>query len=373
MTSGLEYTLNCQICFEEYEETGDHVPRLLPCTHTLCETCIGQLIRRDRLACPECRQTHSATRGRKSFPQNKYILENKRRRISKDQQRLVNLCEKHNRPTSLYCREADCQKLICPLCLKDDHRNHDFVEAQQTFEEKRNMLVEQFKAVQNKLLSKKERLVIAREDAKKNTTECTEKIQKERNENIKMMAEFYDKMITKVKNNYIDVNSKVYQETTKIDDSFGLLNDIKESSKAAKSVEDIMEMIATVNMLAQKETKPEETDIVKHFQYHGYKSLTLDDLQKMAGSLDIKDAPANVEPLQKLLFRSKIHPLKRVQDASQLKLEGKENSIICKLFSEVIFCVSHCSQKHKNLNCSCFILQSKEHSASTSVLYQTYV
>ena len=39
MADSLEYAFTCQVCFEEFEETGDHVPRLLPCTYTLCETC----------------------------------------------------------------------------------------------------------------------------------------------------------------------------------------------------------------------------------------------------------------------------------------------------------------------------------------------
>ena len=76
MASSLENAFTSQICFEDYEETRHHIPRLLPCTHTLCETCIGQMIRKDMLECPECRQKHPATRGCKSFPQNKYILMN---------------------------------------------------------------------------------------------------------------------------------------------------------------------------------------------------------------------------------------------------------------------------------------------------------
>ena len=354
MASSLEYTFTCQVCFEEFEETGNHVPRLLPCTHTLCETCMGKLIRGDKLKCPECRQTHPATRGRKSFSQNKYILVNIKRSTSTNGQTIsskqpqADLCERHNRPRELFCTEDLCQKLICHLCLKNEHRNHDFEEAQQIIEEKRNMLVEHVGVVRNTLVSTKKRLLIAREDAKKNTIECTETIEKIRDENIRMIAEFSDKMITKVKNNYVDVNRKVYQETTKIDDNLGLLTDIKENSKAVKSVEDITQMIATVNMLAPKE----ERGMFKHFHYHGYKSLTVDDLQKITGSLDSKDAQVDSE----LLHLSKIHPLKSVQDASQLRLEG--NCTLCiNHFLKVIGCALHCSQKHKSPpNCSCFQL-----------------
>ena len=142
MASSLEHVFTCQVCFEEFEETGDHVPRLLPCTHTLCETCVGQLIRGDTLQCPECRQKHRATRKEKSFSQNKYILVNIKRSTSTNGQTIsskqpqADLCERQNRPRDLFCTEELCQRRICPLCLKDEHRNHNFEDAEQVLEYK---------------------------------------------------------------------------------------------------------------------------------------------------------------------------------------------------------------------------------------------
>ena len=34
---------NCQICCEEYS-LQDRIPRFLPCTHTICEICIVQIL-----------------------------------------------------------------------------------------------------------------------------------------------------------------------------------------------------------------------------------------------------------------------------------------------------------------------------------------
>ena len=70
----LELLLQCQVCFEDFEDDGAHVPRMLPCTHTLCHTYIGRLIQEGMTECPECRQKHEAKKEEKSFPQNKYIL-----------------------------------------------------------------------------------------------------------------------------------------------------------------------------------------------------------------------------------------------------------------------------------------------------------
>ena len=70
----LEHILACQICLEDFEETGDKVPRILPCSHTVCQKCLAQLIRQKLVKCPECRLKHKAKNDVKSFPQNKYIL-----------------------------------------------------------------------------------------------------------------------------------------------------------------------------------------------------------------------------------------------------------------------------------------------------------
>ena len=64
----------CPVCFEEYELDGYQAPKILPCSHTLCEKCLETLIRNKKVECSECRLKHQAATGRTSFPQNKYII-----------------------------------------------------------------------------------------------------------------------------------------------------------------------------------------------------------------------------------------------------------------------------------------------------------
>ena len=122
--------VSCQICMEEFVVDGDHVPRLLPCTHTLCDTCVKQLIRNEKLDCPECRTTHEATGKEKSFPQNKYLLTQIRRlqNDTKKVQHEYGKCAEHKKELILYCKEPWCQKAICTSCLKTSHRKHDVTE-----------------------------------------------------------------------------------------------------------------------------------------------------------------------------------------------------------------------------------------------------
>ena len=318
----MEYAFTCQVCLEDYGETGDHVPRLLPCSHTLCETCIDQMIRGHILQCPECHQKHGASRGRKSFPQNKFILVNvKRISTSKEEHRApskqseVDLCERHGRRKSLYCVEDNCQKLICLLCLKDKHRNHKFEEAQQILEEKRNMLAENVELLRKNLLVNNEKLLKAKEDAEKNTADCRGQIAKARDEQMETLVkitELYNQMIAEVTDNFADVRKNINNKTSEIDGNLFLLADISQSSRKVTSVADILEMIATVNMLGRNIRMFAEDQKFKHFRYDGPQMVTLNDLQKMVGSLDSKEARVDVEPLGKTIRR-----------ASQLKLEGK--------------------------------------------------
>ena len=69
--------LNCVVCLEEYQDSGSHVPKLLPCTHTLCEKCLIELLGQQggaKLTCQEWRTYHVAPEKQRTFPQNKYLL-----------------------------------------------------------------------------------------------------------------------------------------------------------------------------------------------------------------------------------------------------------------------------------------------------------
>ncbi len=68
------------MCFEGYANTGDRVPKLLPCSHTLCLQCLLQLHRNshrhDKIQCPECRAVcHVGKNGVDGVPTNRYIVD----------------------------------------------------------------------------------------------------------------------------------------------------------------------------------------------------------------------------------------------------------------------------------------------------------
>ena len=122
----LELLLQCQICLEEFDEEGDHVPRLLPCTHTLCHTCVGKLIHGNRIECPKCRKKHKVTNNEESFPQNKYILIMLKRKSFEEQPTPNDFktCDDHGEDLNMFCKNAQCNNPVCRTCLRKQHKGH---------------------------------------------------------------------------------------------------------------------------------------------------------------------------------------------------------------------------------------------------------
>lgn len=65
---------DCDICCEQFDETGAHVPLVLPCGHTLCRQCVGRL---QTPLCPTCKfplHTSNAPLTGVVFPRNNWLI-----------------------------------------------------------------------------------------------------------------------------------------------------------------------------------------------------------------------------------------------------------------------------------------------------------
>ena len=132
MAKEVDECTSCPVCFEDYQKSGDCVPRLLPCSHTLCNKCVCQLTHRNRIICPQDRQTFEAHGKRRKFPQNNYIL----KQIRDAKERNYKTCEYHGREINLFCRNDACQQEVCSLCLTQSHIKHEVVDLLSTKEAK---------------------------------------------------------------------------------------------------------------------------------------------------------------------------------------------------------------------------------------------
>ena len=192
----LTETLTCPVCFEEFEENGDHVPRLLPCSHTLCHTCIGQWIRQNRLECPTCRMKHKARNEEINFPQNKYILIMMRRRPAAREE--FKKCPKQEGDEVLFCRETECQKTICILCLSEGHFGHKTVALKHETKDILAKLLTSIEITSVKLNAKIKKIEDISQDATKKTETSLLQIKKEKDEMIQRLNKERDEMVQRL-------------------------------------------------------------------------------------------------------------------------------------------------------------------------------
>ncbi len=126
----LDVLSNCSVCFEGFD-LNVHIPRILPCSHSLCHICITNLLTNSdgSLECPECRKQHNVgSEGVKTFPQNKYIVTHLQRQLVAAPNHFAEQaadiakvkCEGHGKEFSLFCISAACMKPLCTNSLVDD-------------------------------------------------------------------------------------------------------------------------------------------------------------------------------------------------------------------------------------------------------------
>ena len=216
----------CPVCLEEYSDTGDLVPRLLPCSHTLCQGCIRRLLAHGRrtLTCPEDRARHQAPEGERSFPQNRYVLE-----IMRQQERMkpkFDLCPDHERECGLYCNSSQCQRQICQLCLIKEHRDHDWADLEQTRQEFCEKLLKTIDGLSGELTEIKESLEIIQDAVFKNAQDSIQGIEKTRGE----LTKQFDVMVQKVHEECGDTHKSIEKELKVIDDTIVELQEIKGST-----------------------------------------------------------------------------------------------------------------------------------------------
>ncbi|KAK2847314.1 hypothetical protein Q5P01_010313 [Channa striata] len=135
----LEEDLTCSVCYSLFSD-----PRVLPCSHTFCKTCLDNLLQvstnysiwrplRLPLKCPNCRSVvELPPSGIDALPTNvslraiieKYQMESEPRPPT---------CQEHHRqPLNMYCIQD--RKLICGLCLTvGQHLGHPIDDLQAAF------------------------------------------------------------------------------------------------------------------------------------------------------------------------------------------------------------------------------------------------
>ena len=198
MNDNFDETTHCPVCFEAYEESGNHLPRILPCFNTLCESCIKKLLKNTNfLICPIERDPHAAPKGEVTFPQNKYIVSHLRKNKIEDVEkaRLVGvkfqICKTHGRDMSLFCKEKGCQTPICSLCLLQSHKSHTIEDIVEVQAQESDKLSAKIKILRGDLQSYKNKMEVLKKDMEDKHSECKARIDEAKEEMEKLYEALY--------------------------------------------------------------------------------------------------------------------------------------------------------------------------------------
>ena len=270
---------SCPVCAKDYTESGEHEAKLLPCTHTVCKHCVEnklfQYFERN-LDCPVCNKEHHFCDGVESVPENQYI----RVMIKKG-----DICRRHQKELILFCEERECQIPICGLCLKDDHKGHEF-DTLENLSKKLIVEMESLNDTSTEIKEKNESLRL--ENYRKNKT-CKEHIEVARKKTLQSVNKQFDKLVAEVNEAEIKVETK--------------LNDVAEKIKDKLQMEETMEKDVSSRLQAMKSMKTEIanlvtelTSITKNYKYFQFRAGEVSDidLRDICGVLIQKPFQRNI-------------------------------------------------------------------------------
>ena len=223
MAENVEDLLNCQVCMENYGISGLHVPRLLPCTHTVCEKCIKQLMKGNGVRCPECRSQHYTEHSVRSFPQNKYLLG---LITVKNKPKLSHVCQKHGKELILFC--TGCQVQICPVCLTKKHQGHVVIDIEEEKKNRKDPLIIKLNELVKELEQNRLKLIDGYRKIVMSNDDCIKKLEAERAKFMKII-ELYDKLIKDTADEHLKMKKNIMTEIEVNDENTAQLKSIKQN------------------------------------------------------------------------------------------------------------------------------------------------
>ncbi|PIC46352.1 hypothetical protein B9Z55_006071 [Caenorhabditis nigoni] len=138
--------VECQICFQPFDE-NERVPRIVKeCGHTLCQRCCQHLMIPNKnrfIICPVDRTSTVVYESVNNLPKNFTLMQV----ISESNVKITKtgppFCITHKKQKLFFvCTEADCssnRKLMCGECMLEDgpHEGHSYISSKKFFENKK--------------------------------------------------------------------------------------------------------------------------------------------------------------------------------------------------------------------------------------------
>ncbi|XP_075770338.1 zinc finger protein RFP-like isoform X2 [Pelodiscus sinensis] len=176
----LQDEVTCPICLDYFND-----PVSLDCDHNFCQACITQSwggLTAD-VSCPQCRRAFPQGNLRPNRQLRSIVEAARELRLQAGRERAAErLCEKHQEPLKLFCREDEIP--ICLVCDRSKgHRGHTVIPAEEAAEEFQERLQAHLKT----LRAEREKLLGLKGSREKTSQEYLKRTRAERQ---KIVAEF---------------------------------------------------------------------------------------------------------------------------------------------------------------------------------------
>ena len=260
----------CPDCSKLFQEKGERVPRLLPCTHTACTKCLEERLDGSNLVCPSCSFTHVVAQGICGIQENRYILKH----LQSNSQR----CEKHQRDYILFCDEVDCKKLVCSACMKVEHRNHCLKGIEDVTEQHRESLLNRLEKVQVDFQSNRQKLLDIRKIIDEKSAECVDKIKKHTEELLNQLNETSNAHIKKVHERKRETELEIDKVVREIDDMVGTMDSLRNKAVKTNMFQEITTCMNSVRNFAAADLMPLE--MFYHYTYETNSQSCIGTLRK---------------------------------------------------------------------------------------------
>ena len=121
-------TTECSLCFEDFKDEPEHIPKIMKCGDSFCVKCIKSFIIEDKIICPICKSI--ITEKIDEMPINKYALKSKKNIFCENcSEGYTNDLNSNKAPRILKCGDTFCtecleksrsnDKIICPFCKEE--------------------------------------------------------------------------------------------------------------------------------------------------------------------------------------------------------------------------------------------------------------
>ena len=152
LVENLKKQLTCSICLETYTD-----PKIISCLHTFCCKCLEKHARKNhrqgKFRCPECQAEIDLPEGNHFDRLQTSFIHNSLLGLlqTEDREALLKppFCSQHkNERLRYFC--STCEACICPVCLTENHRRHEFDVIEKVAEEDTKFIMSNVQTIKEK-------------------------------------------------------------------------------------------------------------------------------------------------------------------------------------------------------------------------------